>query len=107
MHRLMFVLGLALIAPASLAGEKLGSVQITVTNALPSCTTYPTKCRIDFEIAKIEPGKVITFHKIVGRQEIGVVRSTPLQFACPCPKSYLKDTPATSFTLRAKVYDLT
>jgi hypothetical protein len=34
-----------------------------------------------------------------------VIKSTPVEFTVRCPKSQLKDTPPSRFTLRAKVYD--
>ncbi len=106
MWRFSIVLGLALIAPARAGDDRFATVKVTGVVQLPPGASYPAKVKIDIDIAKIEPGKVIIFHKIIGRQEIRTIKSTPLPFAVSAPKSHLKDTPATSFTLRAKVYDL-
>jgi hypothetical protein len=105
MKRSILLVATLSLVPVSNAGEKFASLEVTGVIQLPAGASYPAKVQVDIEIAKIEPGKVITFHKIVGRTELRVLKSTPVEFAVRCPKSHLKDTPPSKFTLRAKVYD--
>jgi len=108
MKRICPIVAFALVfaGTQSDAQDKPGSVRVTGVVQLPAGANLPTKASVVVEIYKIEPGKVITFYKAIGRYENYVVK-TPLQFAVPCASSYLKDMPpANSFALRAKVYDM-
>ncbi len=107
MRRLSFPMLIVLLASTALAQDKFETVKVTGSVQLPSGATAPAKFRVTVEIARIEPGQVITFHKVVGRTEIGNANSFPVAFTVGCPKSVMKDTPANMFTLRAKVYDTT
>jgi len=106
MKRLGVWLVLCGMAGTGTAQEKFATVAVTGTIQLPAGASYPAKVRIEVEIAKIEPGEVITFHKVIGSQRMEVIKSTPVEFKVSCPVSHLKTTPANMFTLRAKVYDL-
>lgn len=106
MKRLCVLVILGGLSTAGTAQDKFATVAVTGTIQLPAGASYPAKVRIDVEIAKIEPGEVITFHKVVGSTRMEVIKSTPVEFKVSCPQSHLKTTPANMFTLRAKVYDL-
>ncbi|HZZ80608.1 MAG TPA: hypothetical protein VFE62_19045 [Gemmataceae bacterium] len=99
------LIALALVVVPSDAGDR-EIMRITGTMQLPAGARYPARAQVKIELAKIEPGKVITFYRVVGSQELGVIKSTPVQFKVPYTKASLKNAPAASLVLCAKVYDV-
>jgi hypothetical protein len=104
MKRLAIALAFCFVAVASAADDKVD--RVTGTVELGGGATAPAKFRLEVEILKVEPGKVITFLKRVGQLRTETVKSFPARFECPYPKSTLKDTKPESFIMRALVYEL-
>jgi hypothetical protein len=107
MNRLTTALLVGVIVIVGAAnGQQLERLDVRGTLDVPPGTILPDKFRVEVEILKIEPGKVITFARQVGRLQTTTVKSLPYQFTVGCPKSVLKDTPPKMFIVRGSVYEL-
>jgi hypothetical protein len=97
---------LCVVALSAAAGDDSQRIEVTGTVALPQGAKVPAKFRVEVDILKVEPGKVLTFLRPVGRLKTTTARSFPFSYSVACPKSVLKETPAKMFILRASVYEL-
>src|SRR5262245_25890888 len=105
MKRFAMLLVFGLVATAG-AADKAERPEISGMVLLGEGLTAPANFRVDVEVFKLKPNEVLTIGTRVARHQIGTAKSFPVPFACVYPQSVLKDASASSFVIRASVYDL-